>query len=104
SEWIDSIACEQPGAEEEIGNAQRSIQMSKAVADALGSLNDRERDIIQRRYLADADKRETLEDVGGIYKISRERVRQIEVKALEKMTGFLKRSFGWHASFNDIFA
>lgn len=51
--------------------------------DAMAKLNDRERDIIERRRLK--DEPDTLEDLSQIYNISRERVRQIEVRAMEKL-------------------
>ena len=53
------------------------------LANALEKLNERERDIISRRRLK--DEPDTLEDLSQIYNISRERVRQIEVRAMEKL-------------------
>ncbi|MEO0865779.1 MAG: sigma factor-like helix-turn-helix DNA-binding protein, partial [Pseudomonadota bacterium] len=53
------------------------------LAEALTVLNDREKDILTRRRLA--DKPETLEDLSGEYGVSRERIRQIEVRAFEKL-------------------
>ncbi len=53
------------------------------LAEALAVLNDREKDILTRRRLA--DKPETLEDLSGEYGVSRERIRQIEVRAFEKL-------------------
>ena len=50
---------------------------------ALTALNPRERDIILRRRMK--EKPDTLEDLSQAYDISRERVRQIEVKAFEKL-------------------
>ena len=53
------------------------------LARALTHLNERERDIINRRRLK--DEPDTLEDLSQIYNISRERIRQIEVRAMEKL-------------------
>lgn len=53
------------------------------LAKAMETLNDREQDIIKRRRLK--DEPDTLEDLSQIYNISRERVRQIEVRAMEKL-------------------
>ena len=48
------------------------------------SLNERERKILELRYgLADGYAR-TLEEVGKQYNVTRERIRQIEAKALRK--------------------
>ena len=49
----------------------------------MSDLNEREKDIISWRQLNDEPK--TLEELSQIFKISRERVRQIEVKAFDKL-------------------
>jgi len=55
------------------------------IADALSALNYREREIIRLRYgLADGYAY-TLEEVGKIFSVTRERVRQIEAKAVRKL-------------------
>ena len=46
-------------------------------------LNDREREIIEARRLSEEPK--TLEELSKEFKISRERIRQIETKAFEKL-------------------
>ena len=45
--------------------------------------NERERDILTQRRLKDQPV--TLEDLSGVYDVSRERIRQIEVRAFEKL-------------------
>ena len=70
------------------------------IADVLAALNYREREIIRLRYgLADGYAY-TLEEVGKIFSVTRERVRQIEAKAVrklqhpvrsKKLSGFLDR-------------
>jgi RNA polymerase sigma-32 factor len=50
---------------------------------AMEDLNDRERDIIIKRRMQDSAA--TLEELSELYSISRERVRQIEVRAFEKL-------------------
>jgi len=53
--------------------------------DVLGSLNERERKVLELRFgLGDGYSR-TLEEVGKQFKVTRERIRQIEAKALRKM-------------------
>ncbi len=61
-------------------------QMLKSrIGEILGSLNYREREIIRLRYgLADGYSY-TLEEVGKIFSVTRERVRQIEAKAVRKL-------------------
>lgn len=52
---------------------------------ALGILSDREREVLEMRYgLIDGQDR-TLEEVGRYFGVTRERVRQIEAKALRKL-------------------
>ncbi len=55
------------------------------LADVLGSLTERERKVLELRFgLIDGYSR-TLEEVGKQFKVTRERIRQIEAKALRKM-------------------
>ncbi len=70
------------------------------LGDVLTSLTERERKVLELRFgLADGYSR-TLEEVGKQFKVTRERIRQIEAKALRKMrhptrirqlSGFLER-------------
>ena len=79
--------------------------LKERVADVLATLTERERRILELRFgLVDGYER-TLEEVGKQYKVTRERIRQIEAKALRKMRhptrirhleGFLENeSFDW---------
>ncbi len=56
-------------------------QLRKAIQD----LSPKERNIISLRYGLEDGVIHTLEEIGKIYGITRERVRQIEIKALEKL-------------------
>jgi RNA polymerase primary sigma factor len=63
-----------------------SHQLLKAqIGDALDKLTDRERKIIQLRFGLDDGRFRTLEEVGREFGITRERIRQIEAKALRKL-------------------
>lgn len=55
---------------------------------ALDQLSDREKQIIIYRYGLDNEKPKTLEEIGSIYDLSRERIRQIENQALAKLKEF----------------
>jgi len=58
--------------------------------DALASLDERSRDIVRKRWLvADGEEAATLHELAAEYGVSAERIRQIEVKALQKMKGRL---------------
>ena len=52
---------------------------------ALNQLNDREKEILKLRYGLEDGHPRTLKDVARVFNITRERVRQIEIKALEKL-------------------
>ena len=82
-EWQDWI--EDKGLDHELKFAQREEmeQRKNLLTDSIKILNDREKEIIYARKLNDNPT--TLEDLSKKYKISRERVRQIENKAFEKL-------------------
>lgn len=61
-------------------------ELKQLMRDALcKSLNQREEDIVKMRFGIDEEREHTLEEVGKKFKVTRERVRQIEVKALNKL-------------------
>ena len=60
-------------------------QIEERLLDALDSLTDRERKVIEIRFGIGGDGPRTLEEVGRVFNVTRERVRQIEAKALHKL-------------------
>ena len=59
------------------------------LSDALDKLDERSRDIVMRRWLAEEGEAQTLHELAEEYGVSAERIRQIEVKALQKMRQIL---------------
>jgi RNA polymerase primary sigma factor len=55
------------------------------ISQALDSLDKKERDVVIMRFGLDDGRIKTLKEIGETFKISRERVRQIETKALNKL-------------------
>lgn len=55
------------------------------VSELLASLTERERQVIGLRYGLEDGNTHTLEEIGGILNVTRERVRQIEARAMEKL-------------------
>ena len=87
-EWQDWLIDESPNQETKLGESQEMGQRKHMLAAALKQLTDRERRIIVERRLIDEPK--TLEDLSSEYGISRERVRQIEVRAFDKLQKAMK--------------
>ena len=63
----------------------RSQLLREQVKDALGSLTQREQEVLRLRFGLDDGRSRTLEEVGKEFKVTRERIRQIEAKALRKL-------------------
>lgn len=79
-DWLQDDSADQAGDYEK--NDELSVR-SEMLMEAMSVLNDREKDIILKRRLQ--DKPSTLEALSSTYKVSRERIRQIEVRAFEKL-------------------
>jgi RNA polymerase sigma factor (sigma-70 family) len=62
-------------------------RLAPAMRDLVARLDARERRIIQLRFGLDGGEAQTLQEIGEALGLSRERVRQIETRALEKMRG-----------------
>ena len=82
-EWQDWIIDDKIDQELKFSNQQELTQRKKLMDNSMNILNPREKEILTARKLS--DKIATLEDLSKKYKISRERVRQIETKAFEKL-------------------
>jgi RNA polymerase sigma-32 factor len=82
-EWQDWLVDESESQETAIGDREEMSGRKALLANALKTLNERERHILIERRLKDDPT--TLEDLSQQYNISRERVRQIEVRAFEKL-------------------
>jgi len=59
--------------------------LKRQFAEVLATLTPREEKVIRLRYGLDDEKPKTLEEVGRIFNVTRERIRQIEAKALRKL-------------------
>ena len=96
----DPVSLEMPIGEEEDSNLGDFIEDHKAPApadaasrqmlkeqmeDVLGTLSERERDVLTLRFGLEDGRGKTLEEVGQIFGVTRERIRQIEAKALRKL-------------------
>ncbi|MBS4044753.1 MAG: RNA polymerase sigma factor RpoH [Alphaproteobacteria bacterium] len=82
-EWQDWLVDETPNQEARLVEGDEFDSRKQLLTNAMQELNERERDILMQRRLTEEPT--TLEDLSARYGISRERVRQIEVRAFEKL-------------------
>ena len=82
-EWQDWVVDDALDQELYVSQKQELDEKKSLLNDAIKILNDRERKIIEERKLSENPK--TLDELSKKYKISRERIRQIETKAFEKL-------------------
>ena len=92
SQWQDWLADDQPLQDQVVAEAQEAGVRHDMLMDAMDDLNDREKHILTERRLTDDPK--TLEELSQVYGVSRERVRQIEVRAFEKLQKAMMRLAG----------
>ena len=88
TEWQDLLTDERENQETLFAKHEEKTIKNKLMVDALNLLKSREKDIIIKRRLTDEPK--TLEELSQEYKVSRERVRQIEARAFEKLQEAMK--------------
>ena len=85
---MERMSYKQPTPEESVARSQAVSQVREALASALGSLTDREQRIVEARILSDEPR--TLESLGREMGVSKERVRQLEVRARQKLRAQLE--------------
>ncbi|MEM8632529.1 MAG: RNA polymerase sigma factor RpoH [Pseudomonadota bacterium] len=79
-DWLEDEDADQAGDYEQKDEFQARLTI---MGEAMDVLNERERDILEQRRLKDQPV--TLEELSEQYGVSRERIRQIEVRAFEKL-------------------
>jgi RNA polymerase sigma-32 factor len=87
-EWQDWLVSDAPSQERVLAENEELDNRRKALGEALNVLNDRERRIFEARRLSEDPI--TLEQLAEEFGVSRERVRQIEVRAFEKVQNAVK--------------
>ena len=66
-------------------DAAESVSRTTALRNCLDSLGDRQRQMLELRFGLAGERPQTLEEVGVLFNVSRERVRQIEAQSLKKL-------------------
>jgi RNA polymerase primary sigma factor len=67
------------------GDVTWSLIRREEIDGILGRLTGRERDVVRLRFGLDDGRARTLEEVGAELNVTRERVRQIELRAMKKL-------------------
>ena len=91
-QWQDFLVSDAPLQDEIYADEEEKQVRRELLTSAMESLNDRERHILVERRLSEEPK--TLEDLSQVYGVSRERIRQIEVRAFEKLQAALLKLAG----------
>jgi len=89
AEWQDWLTDEDADQAAAFAESQELDQRRELLIAAMGSLNERERRILTERKLKDEPV--TLESLSAEYGVSRERIRQIEARAFEKLQKTMRR-------------
>jgi len=91
-QWQDWLVDNDPLQDERLADSEERGVRHEMLVEAMENLNDRERHILAERRLSDEPK--TLEELSQVYGVSRERVRQIEVRAFDKLQKAMLRIAG----------
>jgi RNA polymerase sigma-32 factor len=91
-QWQDSLVDEGPLQDEAYAETQERVVRRAMLVEAMESLNSREAHILTERRLVEEPK--TLEELSQVHGVSRERVRQIEVRAFDKLQAAIMRIAG----------
>ncbi|MCB1390442.1 MAG: sigma-70 family RNA polymerase sigma factor, partial [Rhodobacteraceae bacterium] len=86
--WVDTIEDEDAATEADVADKLDGARRRAALHAAVEQLPDRERHIVSARHLADEPA--TLSDLGAEMGISKERVRQLEERALARLTAIVR--------------
>jgi RNA polymerase sigma-32 factor len=89
-EWQDWLVDDSASQEDVLAESEELDARRSMLKGALGVLNDRERRIFEARRLSEDPM--TLEDLSSEFGVSRERVRQIEVRAFEKVQDAVRKA------------
>jgi RNA polymerase sigma-32 factor len=85
---LDLLSSDATGPEEAAAAAQRDDAVHQVLTSLWGSLDARERALVTRRLMVDDDEAATLAELGETFGLSRERLRQLEVR----LRGVLRRA------------
>jgi RNA polymerase sigma-32 factor len=85
STLVDTLPSTEANQEDVYSDSQGQRRTESVVRTALDSLDRRERFIVEHRLMADSEQEKSLAELGRILGVSRERARQLEVRAKRKL-------------------
>lgn len=91
-QWQDWLTDDRPLQDKTVADAEEAEVRHEMLAEAMEGLNEREKHILAERRLT--ENPQTLEELSQVYNVSRERIRQIEVRAFEKLQKAMQRIAG----------
>jgi RNA polymerase sigma-32 factor len=91
-QWQDALMDDGPLQDEIVADAEERVVRRAMLVEAMDALSDREKHILTERRLIEEPR--TLEELSQEFGVSRERVRQIEVRAFEKLQKAMTRISG----------
>jgi RNA polymerase sigma-32 factor len=99
TERIEFLNTETESTEDRVAKKEMENLLHNKIAEFRKKLNKRELEIFEQRIFSDSPV--TLQEIGDRYKISRERVRQVEKAILKKMRDFFKKEIPDFASYSE---
>jgi RNA polymerase sigma-32 factor len=81
----DTLIAGGSNQEEAVGDGEFGARLHSAVGQAVSALDERERYIVQMRLMADSEEELSLAEIGRRLGVSRERARQLEARAIDKL-------------------
>ena len=94
--WMDCLTSDAPTPEQAVAEASERRFVSEIVGKALAMLPPREQLVIRKRYFEDV--RQTFEAIGRELGVSKDRVRQLETRALAKLRELLQPALAGNRS------
>jgi len=92
--WLARMADERPTPEDEAAERSVARLRGRCLSRALAQLPEREREIVRARHLAEDEDALTLEVLGRRLGVSKERVRQLEARAMDKLAALVRACAG----------
>jgi RNA polymerase sigma-32 factor len=83
--WLDQQLARDAEQSDAIERSEQSSQLERILGRVRGELDPRETFILDRRLMAEPEEKLSLGEIGQHFGVSRERVRQIEVRAQKKL-------------------